>query len=286
VPTSMKQLDLSNNPGVLVGVDMPSWHHMEMLEEMKLAGCNVTASQFNELMLAVPASMKRLDLSGNPGILAGVGTGDMPSWHHLEMLQEIVLAGCNMKARQLAELMFAVPTSLKRINLSGNPGILAGVGMSDLPRWDHMEMLEEMALAGCNVKARQLDELMFALPTSLKRLDLSNNSGLLVGMVVSPPESGMYHMYQEPPCWHHMELLEEMKLIGCKLDVGDLDLLMHAIPSSVAVIMLDPSASSLDVLHHHGFSEDALLPGRWSRPVVNVQQPSDAAPGQPKCVIC
>merc|ERR1712194_998648 len=71
VPTSIKRLDLSNNPDILANIEIPSWHHVEGLEEMKLAGCGVTASpQLNELLFAVPEYIGRLDLSRNPEILA------------------------------------------------------------------------------------------------------------------------------------------------------------------------------------------------------------------------
>jgi len=269
VPTSIKRLDLSNNPGILGDLDMPSWHHVEMLEEMKLVGCSVQSRQLNELMLAVPTSMKRLDLSNNPGIL---GDLDMPSWHHVEMLEEIKLVGCSVQSRQLNELMLAVPMSTKRLDLSNNPRIL---GNLDMPSWHHVEMLEEMKLVGCSVQSRQLNELMLAVPTSMKRLDLSNNPGILGDL--------------DMPSWHHVEMLEEMQLVGSNVNAEQLDKFIAAVPLSVATITLDSSPEFTDVLSSFGFSKDGTVSGRWCRQVARPGATCDGtlrSKTRGYCVVC
>eukprot|EP00927_Polykrikos_kofoidii_P061512 TRINITY_DN5634_c0_g1_i1.p1 TRINITY_DN5634_c0_g1~~TRINITY_DN5634_c0_g1_i1.p1 ORF type:complete len:213 (-),score=34.56 TRINITY_DN5634_c0_g1_i1:59-697(-) len=206
-----------------------------------------------------------LDFSGKPNIL----DIDMQTWHHIEGLEEIKLVECSVKAKQLDQLMLAVPTSTKRLDLSKNPGILADM---DMPMWHHVEGLEEIKLVECSVKARQLDQLMGAVPTSIKRLDLSKNLGILADL--------------DMPMWHHVEGLEEINLAGCKTNVGQVGRLIQALPPSVCTIFLDPSAEPLEAFRENGFSEDAISPGRWCRPVARPPKRSPEGLASSRCVLC
>eukprot|EP00928_Gymnodinium_smaydae_P096751 TRINITY_DN8608_c0_g2_i2.p1 TRINITY_DN8608_c0_g2~~TRINITY_DN8608_c0_g2_i2.p1 ORF type:complete len:500 (-),score=61.71 TRINITY_DN8608_c0_g2_i2:431-1930(-) len=221
VPTSIKQLDLSDNPGILDGIedDMPTWFQVECLMKLTLAGCGVRSRQLDMLMLGVPASLKQLDLSNNPGILDGIEDA-MPSWHHAEGLVEIKLVGCGVRIRQLEMLMVAVIPLTERLDLSYNQGILDGIEEAK-PAWHRVEGLVEMKLAGCGVRIRQLDMLMLAVPKLIKQLDLSNNPGILDGI-----EDAM-------PTWHHAKCLVEMNLAGCGVRSRQLDMLMFAVPKSM-----------------------------------------------------
>merc|ERR1712194_792088 len=136
--------DLSNNPDILANIEIPSWHHVEGLEEMKLIGCGVTVRQLMAFMMAVPTSIKRLDLSKNPDILANSGEVGLLTWHHVEGLEEMKLAGCGVTASpQLNELLFAVPEYIGRLDLSRNPEILANTEA-------YMEVGGIMKLVGCH----------------------------------------------------------------------------------------------------------------------------------------
>mmetsp|Transcript_47575 Transcript_47575/g.95951 ORF Transcript_47575/g.95951 Transcript_47575/m.95951 type:complete len:144 (-) Transcript_47575:65-496(-) len=143
-----------------------------------------------------------------------------------------------------------------------------------MPSWHHVEHLEEMKISGCEVNAKQLDELMLAVPTSMKRLDLSKNPGILSGL--------------DMLSWHHLERLEDIKLLQCGVTSDQLVSFPWCLPASVATVTLDPGAladgAALNAFRDAGFSEDAASPGCWRRPVVQKQEPVAQRPGM--CAMC
>ncbi|CAK0812047.1 unnamed protein product [Prorocentrum cordatum] len=170
-----KELDLSGNPGVMdVSGDFVDWYLLTHLEELVLANCGVTSRQLKCFAGCPPPSLKKLDLSGNRGVL-DVSSGDFVDWYLLTHLEELVVSECGVTSRQLKCFAGCPPPSLKKLDLSGNRGVL-DVSSGDFVDWHLLEHLEELILANCAVTAVQMESLMELLPGSTALLDLGSES--------------------------------------------------------------------------------------------------------------
>lgn len=232
-PTKAEELNFSDRSRLLLQPTDPDvWSRFNDLQRLTLSNCDITSSQLQGLLSFLHgSSLKKLDVSRNAGILETKKTTIPDSlWLSMESLEELILAECEITALQLAFFMENwPPLTVKKLDLSDNEGIL-NTDPQNAPDWLYMNSLEELSLKNCNITPGQLRMfLKCSPPTTIEKLDLSNNIGILEANPGTVPE------------WLHMASLEEVSLAKCSLTADQLEVFLDCCAPRMTIKTFDLS---------------------------------------------
>ncbi|TNN35367.1 Protein NLRC3 [Liparis tanakae] len=182
-PSHLRELDLSyNNIQVVSDVELLSAGlespHCR-LESLRLDWCKLSEASCSSLVLVLksnPSGLRELDLSGNEVMDSGVkllsaGLGS-PDWR----LETLGLS--ETSCSYLASALRSNPSSLRELDLSGNPLKDSGVKLLSAGLESPHCRLETLRLRWCSLSETSCSYLAPALrsnPSSLRVLDLTRN---------------------------------------------------------------------------------------------------------------
>eukprot|EP00929_Paragymnodinium_shiwhaense_P097772 TRINITY_DN5936_c0_g2_i1.p1 TRINITY_DN5936_c0_g2~~TRINITY_DN5936_c0_g2_i1.p1 ORF type:complete len:477 (-),score=71.86 TRINITY_DN5936_c0_g2_i1:135-1565(-) len=188
-PFAIRSLNLSDNEHLL-GVGMAhaasriNWQTLGNLDDISMANCKITGNQLERFISAEVGAqwLRRLDVSGNPGILDFTNTvAGYANFYECLYFEELNLTECSVTAKQLRSFLAqSQPVSLRRLDLTSNPGVTAlwrrHPGQhGEAAEWDKLYRLQELSLTACQITRDELSELILALPDSVVRLYLDDD---------------------------------------------------------------------------------------------------------------